>query len=370
MPSDRVRVLMETCPSEGDWRAQAGPFRPPARLRRLVRHLVPPNNCSSLAAAAPQRPGGRSPVQPTTDPSDAVRSVLTHGYCILRDVLSPSQVQERRDHLLSICGDLRYLDPSTGRRTNPATRRFTEPCPQPGPEHLHKDHPARFPRVNVGEGQRFHNGDFTRGNGVYGDECRIGIEGYIRHDPVFGSLGCETEVVRAVVEPLLGDDFRVVYTDGFVEYPGSKALSWHSDGPHLVFAGKALDASPRITSLWMLSDFTAVNGGTWVMPRSHRQLEDHPKYTWSREQLQTFHPDAVAAEGTAGSVLLFDCRLFHTKAPNDSGSERAAVQVRYGAGWYYTRLNHSGHAEQKGPPLSQELLRQMPQGVRRRFAEY
>ena len=46
-----------------------------------------------------------------------------------------------------------------------------------------------------------------------------------------------------------------------------------------------------------------------------------------------FHPDAVAAQGTAGSVLLFDCRLMHTKAPNDTNSERLAVQVRYGAGW-------------------------------------
>jgi len=38
-----------------------------------------------------------------------------------------------------------------------------------------------------------------------------------------------------------------------------------ADGPHLEFGGKALDASPRVTSLWMLSDFTAFNGGTWVI---------------------------------------------------------------------------------------------------------
>ena len=43
-------------------------------------------------------------------------------------------------------------------------------------------------------------------------------------------------------------------------------------GPHLEFGGKALDASPRITSLWMLSDFTAFNGGTWVI----RECRNHP----------------------------------------------------------------------------------------------
>ena len=107
-----------------------------------------------------------------------------------------------------------------------------------------------------------------------------------------------------------------------------------------------------------------------------------------------FHPDAVAAQGTAGSVLLFDCRLMHTKAPNDTDSERLAVQVRYGAGWCtapfpppslatcedlwadecavrsdYTRLNHSGEAN-RGPPLQEEIMQQLPEAVRPRFVEY
>eukprot|EP01052_Picozoa_sp_SAG31_P031436 SAG31_NODE_3330_length_4398_cov_5.734589_4_plen_105_part_00 len=88
------------------------------------------------------------------------------------------------------------------------------------------------------------------------------LQGYIRHDPRWGRLGCETKPVLDVIEPLAGQDWRVVYTDGFVEYPGASALAWHSDGPHLSFGGKELDVSPRITSLWMLSDFTPYNGGT------------------------------------------------------------------------------------------------------------
>ena len=109
------------------------------------------------------------------------------------------------------------------------------------------------------------------------------------------------------------------------------------------------------------------------------------------EPRSQFHPDAVAAEGTAGSVLLFDCRLMRkcsvqplplrllpklkesgctdTKAPNDTDSARLAVQVRYGAGWYYTRLNHSGEPG-RGPPLPEEVVAEMPEAVRPRFAEY
>ena len=106
--------------------------------------------------------------------------------------------------------------------------------------------------------------------------------------------------------------------------------------------------------------------------RSHKlEGPDHPLQTYMKEMepRSQFHPDAVAAEGPAGSVLLFDCRLMHTKAPNDTDSARLAVQVRYGAGWYYTRLNHSGEPG-RGPPLPEEVVAEMPEAVRPRFAEY
>ena len=98
-----------------------------------------------------------------------------------------------------------------------------------------------------------------------------------------------------------------------------------------------------------------------MVPGSHKLEvgEDHPVTVWSEEEKASFHPDAVAAEAPAGSVLLFDCRLYHTKAPNDTDTERLAVQVRYGAGWYYTRLNHSGHSGGGGPALPPSVLEQV-----------
>ena len=43
-------------------------------------------------------------------------------------------------------------------------------------------------------------------------------------------------------------------------------------------------------------------------------------------------------------VLIFDCRLDHTAAPNTSDDARMFVQVRYGAQWYADacRKNHAG----------------------------
>ena len=148
----------------------------------------------------------------------------------------------------------------------------------------------------------------------------------------------------------------------------------------------------------MLSDFTPYNGGTWVIPGafisrvwtldslkravftwepgSHRRKypDEHPT-NWPEEQRQTWTHDSVPATAPAGSVLIFDCRLIHTKAPNESDTPRMCVQVRYGSQWYADacRKNHSGHSnygEHRNQPLSDEVLEQLPGPVRERFALY
>ena len=75
----------------------------------------------------------------------------------------------------------------------------------------------------------------------------------------------------------------------------------------------------------------------------------------------------------------FDCRLYHTKAPNDSADARACVQFRYAPQWYADacRKNHSGQfhpgsqSEQAppggGPALDEDTLQQLPEEHRVRF---
>jgi ectoine hydroxylase-related dioxygenase (phytanoyl-CoA dioxygenase family) len=71
----------------------------------------------------------------------------------------------------------------------------------------------------------------------------------------------------------------------------------------------------------MLTDqieVTAANGGTLVMPGSHlgNQAPDDP---WDVS-------DCVAAEGPAGTALVFESRLWHATGPNtEKGSERPVM---------------------------------------------
>ena len=156
------------------------------RLRRVVGHLAesqaqPPSarrrraatadasGAAGAAAEVPPRPQGRSAVRPTTDPATALADFHREGFCILLNVLTPQQVATYRDHLLGVMGDLRYLNPD-GSRRDEATRRYTEPTPQPVSRFLHSPDRSRFPVVNEGKGARFHNGDFTRADGVRPDE--------------------------------------------------------------------------------------------------------------------------------------------------------------------------------------------------------
>ena len=50
------------------------------------------------------------------------------------------------------------------------------------------------------------------------------------------------------------------------------------------------------------------------------------------------HPDATPALGSAGDVLIFDCRVDHTAGVNDSDDARAFVQVRRGEKGVIDRL--------------------------------
>eukprot|EP01052_Picozoa_sp_SAG31_P031437 SAG31_NODE_3330_length_4398_cov_5.734589_5_plen_157_part_00 len=97
-----------------------------------------------------------------------------------------------------------------------------------------------------------------------------------------------------------------------------------------------------------------------ILPHSHKLPEaEHPKTTWGQFERSQFHPDAVAAVAPAGSVLLFDCRVYHTKAPNDTDEPRIAVQVAISA--YVHIYRFSIYIDQKTCGFS--LARDKPDGV-------
>ena len=87
-----------------------------------------------------------------------------------------------------------------------------------------------------------------------------------------------------------------------------------------------------ITALWMLSPFSAENGGTWVVPRSHLDPRNPP------EMHDGIDPSApirgeIQLQGDAGSVVLLDSRIWHSGAMNPTDAPRVAVLTRFSPWW-------------------------------------
>lgn len=85
------------------------------------------------------------------------------------------------------------------------------------------------------------------------------------------------------------------------------------------------------TTIWALTDFTEENGGTRLVPRSHK-FDHIPDYSQTYESIPAVMP--------AGSVLVFDASLWHGSGENRSAeSWRVGVNVQYCAGFIRTQQN-------------------------------
>lgn len=78
-----------------------------------------------------------------------------------------------------------------------------------------------------------------------------------------------------------------------------------------------------LASMWAISDFTAANGATNLVPGSHR---------WERGRVAR-PEEVVAAEMPAGSVLLWMSGALHGAGANRSEHWRYGVFLSYSLGW-------------------------------------
>ena len=94
-------------------------------------------------------------------------------------------------------------------------------------------------------------------------------------------------------------------------------------------AGDRLD--PQIETMWALTDFTAENGATHVIPRSHQWHDITPgnskdgTTTWFGE----VEAESVQAEMTKGSVLIWTGWTVHGAGANRTQARRIGMNIDY-----------------------------------------
>jgi len=141
---------------------------------------------------------------------------------------------------------------------------------------------------------------------------------------VFRSLYAHPHVLE-VVEMVMGPDVRAAMVNARDVPPHTGArMPFHMDSDK----GRVRDeiGYSAATAIWMLDEFSIVNGATAFVPGSHL-LGKSPKEVLS--DLNASHPDEIVIEGQPGDVLVFNGHCWHAGRPNETEDHRRAILVHY-----------------------------------------
>ncbi|RKU07238.1 phytanoyl-CoA dioxygenase [Candidatus Poribacteria bacterium] len=158
------------------------------------------------------------------------------------------------------------------------------------------------------------------------------------------------EQIMALTDALFGPYVRISCTDCVINYPGNERGYWHSDWPYNQTNATHIpapypDTIMHLSTIWMLTPFGSETGGTYIIPGSHR-TDDNPSAAGiSGIDRDAPYPTETQASGPAGSVLLYDSRLWHAVPPNRSDTPRVAIIVRYAPWWLNLNPTQAGNPE-------------------------
>lgn len=109
-------------------------------------------------------------------------------------------------------------------------------------------------------------------------------------------------------------------------FPGETDQPLHRDELAWDFFPFPLDYNVQCNTIWAMTDFTAENGATRLVPGSHR--------TTGTVASQTFtEADIVRAEMEKGSMFFYTGKVIHGAGANNSTMIRQGVNLTYAVGW-------------------------------------
>ncbi|HUI25242.1 MAG TPA: phytanoyl-CoA dioxygenase family protein [Candidatus Kryptonia bacterium] len=136
----------------------------------------------------------------------------------------------------------------------------------------------------------------------------------VMHPLVLGTVG--TVLQHATT-------FQLHLTQVIAIGPGEPGQPIHRDQWAFDFFPFPPGYEVQCNTIWAMTDFTAANGATRLIPGSHRHA-DRLEYT---------HEQCEAAEMPAGSVLFYTGALYHGGGANTSTETRFGVNITYVVSW-------------------------------------
>jgi ectoine hydroxylase-related dioxygenase (phytanoyl-CoA dioxygenase family) len=149
-------------------------------------------------------------------------------------------------------------------------------------------------------------------------EGNVRVWNVLVRDPVFAEL-VQHPLALERIRGLIGWPALLGNLSANITEPGGAGGALHADQ---IFVPEPWPAQPQgINVAWCLDDFTADNGATRVVPGSHRA---------SRNPKPDEAAEAVALEAPAGTMMVFDSRVWHRTGPNETRDRSRAGLF----GWY------------------------------------
>jgi len=155
----------------------------------------------------------------------------------------------------------------------------------------------------------------------FGLDCGDGnqrVWNVLSRDPVFAEL-VEHPVALRFVRAVVGWPALLGNLSANIVGPGAAASMLHADQ---IFVPEPWPTDPQgVNVAWCLDAFTAYNGATQAVPRSHRA---------HRNATEADASGVVTIEAPLGTMMVFESRLWHRTGANSTANERRAALF----GWY------------------------------------
>ncbi|MCB1748905.1 MAG: phytanoyl-CoA dioxygenase family protein [Gammaproteobacteria bacterium] len=168
----------------------------------------------------------------------------------------------------------------------------------------------------------------TRGYAFDPDLHNVRVFHLLNLDPLFVDLVRDPRAL-AFVRHQLGEKFLISNFSANITTPGNAPMLMHADQGYVYPPWGERPLACNVG--WLLDDLTDMNGGTRVVPGSHRL--DHGPVAGKAY-------DTVAVEAPAGSLMVMDGRLWHQTGANRTPSgTRAALFGYYVLRWLRPQIN-------------------------------
>ncbi|MDP7331689.1 MAG: phytanoyl-CoA dioxygenase family protein [SAR324 cluster bacterium] len=153
-----------------------------------------------------------------------------------------------------------------------------------------------------------------------------------------------------LIKLCLGEHHKISFVSSIINEPGTSRGKWHTDWPFNRHNAGHIDspypdAIMHITTVWMLSEFSHENGGTLILPKSHKNSFNPTSY--SKDPILLNLDNEMNVTGDPGDVLVFDSRLWHATASNLTNDPRISVIIRFAPWWLNLDVLKPGSRQRK-----------------------